>query len=158
MPAANNQAILYQSLGLVDASDVGKTFLLSADMGARAFPNRTYRGDLTVRFGTGAAAATPLGTPGVINVNANPGLLPLPPAVELTPATASFSPTAAHIGTEVFAAVHLLNFTPYGGDENQYVVDNVRLSVVPEPTMVVLGLTALIASACMTRRSRKRLF
>jgi hypothetical protein len=135
---AKNVATLFQSLGTVDASDVGKTFFLSADMGARAFPNRSYTGDMTVRFAVGANAATAVGTPGVINVVTNPGLVALPAAFPLTTATASFSPSAGDIGTQVFAAIHLQNITAWGGDQNQYMVDNVSLSVVPEPAGIAL--------------------
>lgn len=151
---ANNEAILYQSLGLVDASDIGKTFLLSADMGARGFANRTYTGDMTVRFGKGASASTPVGTPGVVNVVANPGLLAVPPAFGLLPATGSFTPAVADIGTEIFAAVHLLNFSPYGGNENQYVVDNVSLAVVPEPSTLLMVLAALCGGLFRLRQTR----
>lgn len=153
---ANNEAILYQSLGLVDASDIGKTFRLSADLGARGFANRTYTGDMTVRFGTGASAATPIGTPGVVNVVANPGLLAVPPAFGLLPATGTFTPTVADIGTEIYAAVHLLNFSPYGGNENQYVVDNVALTVVPEPASLFLVVASVCGALCHAARTRSR--
>ena len=111
---------------------------------------------MTVRFGIGANAATAIGTPGVIRVLTNPTSTtdPLPEAFPLTTRTASFTPTAGDIGTEVFASVHLLNFTPWGGDQNQYVVDNVRLSIVPEPSMSFLAFTAYLAIGAMRRTGR----
>src|SRR5690606_31726165 len=69
---AGHEATIYQSLGVVDASDVGSRFVLNADLGARGFAGRSYSGTMTLGFATGTFDF--LGTPGVLDVVENPGL------------------------------------------------------------------------------------
>lgn len=134
-----NRAGIYQSLGRVALADLGKTYTLSADLGARIIDgagNYSFGGDLTVSFrkgvngGIAGDRGTLLGTPGVHSVIADDAALPLLASVAFTTTSATFTPAIEDVGSEVFVVIDLQNTSasaPASDGEKQYLADNVTL-------------------------------
>ncbi|WP_341404711.1 glycoside hydrolase family 32 protein [Luteolibacter soli] len=144
--AANeNRAGLFQSLGRVALADIGKTFTLGADLGARITDgagNYSHTGELTVSFRKGLTSGVPgdggtlLGTAGTRTVTANDAVLPSLASVVPVRYTAAFTPGIEDVGTEVFAVIDLKNVSSSASatnGEKQYIADNVTLSAVVPP-------------------------
>lgn len=145
-------AVFFRSLGTIDAADVGKEFSLSADLGARSFANHAYNATMSVSLRSGTAAnnlGTLLGSAGVLDVatvqSANTPF-------GLFTRTAAFTPAASDIGTEVFAVLDVVGLTTFLTDQNQHVADNVTL--VPEPSAIVLAGTAMLLGIVVSRRRK----
>lgn len=131
---------LFQSLGRVALADLGKTYRLGADLGARitnGSGNYSHTGELTISFrkgptgGVAGDAGTLLGTPGVRVVTADDAALPSLADVTPAAATAVFTPALEDVGTEVFAVIDLKNLSASANatdGEKQYLADNVTLS------------------------------
>lgn len=144
---SEDNAGIFQSLGHVGSGDVGKTFTLGADLGARILDgagNYVYSGDLTVSFRKAVTAGIPgskgtlLGAAGVRNVTADDADLPALANVVPVRKTATFTPTLADLGTEVFAVIDLHNVSSSASataGEKLYLADRVTLeaAVVPFP-------------------------
>jgi len=123
------RAWLFQYLGTVAHGDEGKTFRLSADFGGRAAAGKRSKARLTVAFRSGTTPrldpGTVLGSAGSVDLTS--GTEP----IELTTSTATWTPTAADIGTEVFAVLSLDVLANIDGSHSakQYMADNVTLDV-----------------------------
>lgn len=159
--ATSQDAWLFQSLGTVDASDVGKTLTLGADFGGRVFTDRSGTVDMTVAFRSGTTTG---GTLGSILGTSDTQLLDsdqtnYPTLVPFATQTASFTPTAGDIGTVVFAVLDMDPQSMSGAaGQRQFVVDTVTLSAaaaIPEPSAIVLALFGLVGLG-LTRRRRNR--
>ncbi len=136
-----NRGGLYQSLGRIALADVGKTFTLGADLGARITDgpgNYSHTGDLTVSFRKGLTSGMPgdkgtlIGTPGIRTLTADDTQLPSLASVALSRRTATFTATLEEVGTEVFAVIDLQNTaaSPSATDGGkQYLADNLTLEV-----------------------------
>ena len=143
--STENRAGLFQSLGHVALNDVGKTYTLGADLGARITDgagNYAYSGDLSVSFRKGVTGGVPgdkgtlLGAAGLRSVTADDALLPSLASVALVRKTATFTPTLADVGSEVFAVIDLLNASASAtatDGEKPYLADNVTLTFAPPP-------------------------
>jgi len=139
--AGSGPDVLFQSLGTVDAGDVGKTFTLTADLGGKirgvAGDNRAYGGDMTVSFRsgvtTGGNPGTILGSVGVRNVFFDTEILPDISGIELVTKSATFTPDAGDIGTEVFAVIDVITTFSGWSTQKQYIVDEVTLSSAAGP-------------------------
>ncbi len=150
--AAENRAGIFQSLGHVALTDIGKTFTLGADLGARITDgpgNYAHTGELTVSFRKGVTGGIPgdggtlLGTAGSRVITADDADLPSLAGVIPTRATAVFTPALEDVGTEVFAVIDLKNLsaTPDAADgEKHYLADNATLEA--EEPAVPAGLLA----------------
>lgn len=138
--ANENRAGIYQSLGRVALADLGKTFTLGADLGARITDgpgNYSHSGEMTVSFRKGLTSGVPgdggtlLGTAGTRLVTADDAALPSLAAVVPVRTSAVFTPALEDVGTEVFAVLGLENLTASpsaANGEKQYLADNVTLS------------------------------
>ncbi|MCW1887640.1 glycoside hydrolase family 32 protein [Luteolibacter flavescens] len=143
--AGENRAGIYQSLGHVALADIGKTFTLGADLGARITDgpgNYAHTGELTVSFRKGVTSGVPgdagtlLGTAGTRTVTADDVALPSLAGVAPVRSTAVFTPGIEDVGTEVFAVIDLKNIsasTSAMDGEKHYIADNVTLSAVAPP-------------------------
>jgi len=145
-----DEAWMFQSLGSVGAADVGKTFIMTADFAFRQGGTRWTDSDMTVAFMSGitdtGTYGTVLGTAGVRNfVTDINGTVPIP----FESRTATFTPLAEDVGTEVFAVLAIQQYDAGGSTgARQGIVDNVTL--VPEPS--ALALIALAGLGMMRRR------
>ncbi len=140
-----NRAGMFQSLGHVALSDLGKTFTLGADLGARIIDgtgNYAYSGDLTVSFRKGVTGGVPgdkgtlLGSPGVRTVTADDAALPSLATVLPARRTATFTPGLADVGSEIFAVIDLVNTsssTSATNGEKHYIADNVTIEADVPP-------------------------
>lgn len=157
--ASANTSTVMQPLGTIGVSDVGQTLTLSA--GAVAwdwYPTiHPFSGTITLSFRTGCAPDSSfnygslLGTAGsvvtgvtVVGDGAQNGIGD--DGIVLLPMTASYTPVAGDVGTQIFAVINLGNGIWGSGGENRFVVDNVTLTAtaVPEPSvMALLGLGLL---------------
>ncbi|QJE98243.1 glycoside hydrolase family 32 protein [Luteolibacter luteus] len=143
--ATEKSAGIYQSLGRVALADLGKTYTLSADLGARILDgagNYSYSGDLTVAFrkgvngGTGGERGTLLGMAGVRSITADDVALPSLASVSPVTTTATFTPGIEDVGTEVFVVIDLRNTGSSASatdGEKEYLADNVRLNAAAVP-------------------------
>jgi fructan beta-fructosidase len=137
--ATENSAGIYQSLGHVALADIGKTFTLGADLGARIIDgagNYAFSGEMTVSFRKGVTGGiqgsrgTLLGLAGSRGVAADDAGLPSLASVELVRRSATFTPRMEDVGVEVFAVVDILNLSSSSSaaaGEKQYFVDRVTL-------------------------------
>jgi hypothetical protein len=142
---SENRAGLYQSLGHVALADIGKTFTLGADLGARITDgesNYSHSGELRVSFQKGVTSGVPgdggtlLGTPGMRTITADDAALPSLASVMPARHTAVFTPDIEDVGTEVFAVIDLKNLSASvsaANGEKHYLADNVTLSAVTLP-------------------------
>ncbi|MEO5916251.1 MAG: glycoside hydrolase family 32 protein [Luteolibacter sp.] len=167
--ATENRAGLFQSLGHVASADLGKTFTLGADLGARIMDgpgNYAYTGDLTVSFRKGVTAGVPgdkgtlLGSAGTKTVNADDAALPSLANVTPVRATAVFTPVLADVGTEIFAVIDLQNTsgsTTATDGEKQYLADNVTLEadfpIIPAGPMAYEGFDYAAGSANLSGKN-----
>lgn len=138
--ATENRAGIYQSLGRVALADLGKTFTLGADLGARITDgpgNYSHTGEMTVSFRKGLTGGTPgdggtlLGKAGTRTITADDAALPSLAAVVPVRTTAVFTPALEDVGTEVFAVIALKNLTASPSalnGEKHYLADNITLS------------------------------
>ena len=138
--STENRAGLFQSLGHVALNDLGKTYTLGADLGARITDgagNYAYSGDLTVSFRKGVTGGVPgdkgtlLGLDGVRTVTADDAALPSLASVTPVRTTATYTPALADVGSEVFAVIDLLNTSASAtasDGEKQYLADHVTLT------------------------------
>ncbi len=136
---SENNAGLFQSLGHVALSDLGRTFTLGADLGARiiaASGNYAYSGELSVAFRKGVTAGIPgdkgtlLGSAGLRDVTADSADLPSLARVIPVRRTAIFTPGLADVGSEVFAVIdlrQLASSVAATDGEKQYIADNVTI-------------------------------
>lgn len=159
-----NTSTVMQSLGLVNSSDVAKTFTLSAGAAAWDWHNdvKPFSGTVTLSFREGAAPdgafsyGTLLGTEG----SAFTEITGAGNAVQdgtgddggLIPLTATYIPDALDVGKEVFAVINLGGVIRAPVGESRFVVDNATLSVVPEPSTFVLLLVGLMGLVSVARR------
>ncbi|WP_367873528.1 glycoside hydrolase family 32 protein [Luteolibacter sp. Populi] len=132
---------LFQSLGRVALSDLGKTFTLAADLGGRITDgtgNYAHSGELSVSFRKGVTSGIPgdkgtvVGAPGTRIISADDAALPSLAGVLPTRVTAVFTPALEDVGTEVFAVLDLQNLsasTSATDGEKQYFADNLSLQV-----------------------------
>ena len=142
---SENRAGLFQSLGHVSLADIGKTFALGADFGARITDGAgsySHTGELTVSFRKGITSGVPgdggtlLGTAGSRTITADDAALPSLATVTPTRHTAVFTAGIEDVGTEVFAVIDLKNLSASAGavnGEKHYFADNVTLSAVAPP-------------------------
>ncbi|MCW1915442.1 glycoside hydrolase family 32 protein [Luteolibacter sp. GHJ8] len=145
--STENRAGIYQSLGRVALSDLGKTYTLTADLGARindGTGNYSHSGDLTLAFrkgvngGIGGERGTLLGSAGVRSITADDAALPSLASVAFAGTTATFTPAMEDVGTEVFVVIDLGNTAASASATNglkEYLVDNVwvQSEAVPLP-------------------------
>ncbi|MCF7675663.1 MAG: hypothetical protein K9N23_00150 [Akkermansiaceae bacterium] len=143
--STENNAGVFQSIGRVAMTDLGKTYTLGADLGARIIDgpgNQTYTGELTLSFRKGASGGVPgdkgtlLGMPGTRVVTADDADLPSLSNVNPVRAFAVFTPGLEDVGTEVFAVIDLHNLSvsaAIGDDEKHYLADNVTLKADVPP-------------------------
>lgn len=149
--ATENRAGIYQSLGRVALSDLGKTFTLGADLGARITDgpgNHAHSGEMTVSFRKGLTSGVPgdggvlLGAAGTRIITADDAELPSLASVTPVRTTAVFTPALEDVGSEVFAVIDLKNLTSSPdalNDEKHYIADNVTLSAgTPSPPVGLL--------------------
>jgi fructan beta-fructosidase len=142
---SENRAGLYQSLGHVALADIGKTFTLGADLGARITDGGggySHAGELMVSFRKGVTSGVPgdggtlLGTSGTRTITADDAALPSLASVTPTRHTAVFIPGIEDVGIEVFAVIDLKNLSASASatdGEKHYLADNVTLSAVSPP-------------------------
>jgi len=91
-------AWLFQSLGTVAASDVGKTYTLGADFGARANGGTHLSTvNMTVAFRSGTTTGGTLGS--VLGMADTQTLSSQATALQMATQTATFTPAAGDIGT-----------------------------------------------------------
>ena len=140
-----NNGGLFQSLGHVALADLGKTYTLGADLGARIIDgsgNYAYSGDLTVSFRKGVTGGIPgdkgtmLGSAGVRTVTSDDFTLPSLAAVNLVRKAAAFTPVLADVGSEIFAMIDLHNVSssaPATDGEKHYLADNMTLEADVPP-------------------------
>jgi hypothetical protein len=145
-------AALSQSLGTVGAADVGKEFQLSADFGARGFDTHQWQSTMSVRFTDDLTNFTALGTAGVFNVATSLANTPVGMETRL----ASFTPGAGDVGKTIYALLHVESQTPFTVDQQQHMVDNIGISIVPEPSALVLIFVGALAGACLWLRGKRR--
>jgi len=159
--AVDQDAWLFQSLGTVHASDVGKTFTLTADFGARANGGtKLSTVDMTVAFRSGTTTGGTLGS--VLGTADTQALSSQATALPFATQTATFTPTAADIGTEVLAVLDMDPQSMSGpAGQRQWVADSLTLSVVAEPsaipepaTMCALGLAVAGLGGYVRKRRR----
>ena len=143
--SGTNTATVMQSLGTVAASDVGKTFRLSAgavawDWYATVHP---FSGTVTVSFRKGCTPdngntasfnyGTLLGTAGSVTTGVSSAGDGFQNGIGddggLISVAANYSPTVADVGTQVFAVINLGNVALAPAGESRFVVDNAALSV-----------------------------
>jgi hypothetical protein len=144
-------AALSQSLGTVGAADVGKEFQLRADLGARGFETHQWQSTMSVRFTNDLTNFTALGTAGVFNV-ATP-LANTPVGMETR--MASYTPGAGDVGKTIYALLHVESQTPFTVDQQQHMVDNVGITVVPEPSALLSVFLGLTCFACWWLRGKR---
>jgi hypothetical protein len=126
-----DDAWIFQSLGTVEAGDVGTTFAFHADVGAREqFKDRSHTGNVTAAFRTGTTTDGTLGN--VLGTSTTEFIQSIKGegAVELHTITATFTPTPEDIGTPVFAVVDLHGLTITTPGRSQYIVDNTSVSTI----------------------------
>ena len=146
---------MYQSLGTVDASDVGYKYTLSAGFASNVNTSTTGTGNLFVGFLTGTQAAdnkgTVLASNDVAITSATSG------RQSLTYITTTYTPTGADIGNSVNLGLWVNNTGMSGTGEVHYIADNVTLSRVatPEPGTCVLLVTGLLGLLCYAWRKRR---
>jgi fructan beta-fructosidase len=145
--SVEKRAGIYQSLGRLALSDLGNTYTLAADLGARitdGVGNYSHGGEFTVAFrkgvngGIGGERGTLLGTAGVRSVTADDAMLPSLASVAPVTTVATFTPAIEDVGTEVFAVIDLVNTSasPSATDGvKEYLADNVtiRSEALPLP-------------------------
>ena len=161
-------AYMFQSLGTVDASDVGKTFTLSAGVAAWDWLDRVTGDDgepygdgdpshsarFTIAFRSGVKGGDLLGvsdstTVGIVNGNGVQGDVE-GETTGLMSISATFTPANEDIGKEVFAVI-LADQNDYAASgQNRYVVDNVVLT--PEPSSLALAALGVVLLAFFRRR------
>lgn len=134
------RAGIFQSLGRVALADVGKTFTLGANLGARITDgagNYSHTGDLSVSFRKGVSGGVPgdkgilLGTAGTRTLTADDAALPSLASVTPERRTATFSPVLADVGSEVFAVIDVVNTASSATTTDgvkEYIADEVTLS------------------------------
>jgi len=134
-----NRAGIFQSIGRVALADLGKTYTLGADLGARIIDgagNYSFSGDLTVSFrkgvngGIAGDRGTLMGTAGLRSITADDSALPSLANVTPVGKTATFTPGIADVGTEVFAVIDLANTASSASaadGEKEYLADNVTI-------------------------------
>jgi len=163
-----NQSTVMQSLGHVAASDVGKAFEFSA--GAAAWDwfdgNTNYSGEITLSFREGASPddgsfanfdyGALLGTAdsAIFSVVNGDGIQD----DDLLTLIATYTPELGDIGKEVFVAINLETLVRDNSAENRYVVDNATLrmlSIIPEPSTLLIWTLGLFGLAWYGRRRRK---
>ena len=139
--STENEAGVIQSLGFVALRDVGKSYALSAELGARIIDgpgNYIYSGEMSVAFRKGVTTGisgnggTLLGSPGVRMITADDSELPSLSSVEFVRESAAFTPGLEDVGTEVFAVIKvkgISNSASADGGEKEYLVDDVVISV-----------------------------
>lgn len=160
-----DESWMFQSLGTIDAGDVGVPYALSADFAARDFYSGEAEGtygadvDMTIAFRSGTTSGgvlgAALGTVGTRNIVTDNAAAELGSIVDFTSHTATFTPSAGDIGTEVFAVLSIQANSFLGGNgERQFTADNVTLSVVPEPSSLVL-LAGIAVGGGLAMRRRK---
>jgi len=158
----SQDAWLFQSLGTVHASDVGKTFTLTADFGARANGGtKLSTANMTVAFRSGTTTGGTLGS--VLGTADTQSLSSQATALQMATQTALFTPAAGDIGTEVFAVLHMDPQSMSGpGGQRQWVADSLTLSsvavetqVVPEPGSLMLWSLGLVGILLFRRCRRK---
>lgn len=142
---SENRAGIYQSLGRVALADLGKSYTLGADLGARIIDGAgsySFTGDLTVSFrkgvngGIAGERGTLLGVAGVRSVTADDAALPSLASVVPVATTATFTPGIEDVGTEVFVVIDLQNTSASASatdGEKQYLADNVTLRAEAVP-------------------------
>ena len=150
----SQDAWLFQSLGVVDASDVGWTYTLGADFGARANAGtKPSTVNMTVGFRSGTTTGGTLGS--VLGTADTQTLSSQATALPFAAQTATFTPTAGDIGTEVFVVLDMDPQSMSGpAGQRQWVADSVTLTVVPEPA--TMSLLALGGLGVLLKRRRRR--
>ncbi len=143
--ATENRAGIFQSLGRVALADVGKTYTLGANLGARITDgagNYSYTGDLSVSFRKGVSGGVPgdkgilLGTAGTRTITADDAALPSLASVAPERRTATFSPVLADVGSEVFAVIDVASTAASATATDglkEYLVDEVTLNLEQPP-------------------------
>ena len=114
-------AWLFQSLGAVAASDVGKTFTLTADFGARANGGKLSTVNMTLAFRSGLSSVLGMADTQTLSSQAT--------AMPFATQTATFTPAAGDIGTEVFVVLDMDPQSMSGpAGQRQWMADSVTLS------------------------------
>ncbi|WP_193212590.1 glycoside hydrolase family 32 protein [Luteolibacter marinus] len=142
--SGEDRAGLFQSLGHVALDDLGKTFTLGADLGARVIAGASYSGEVSVSFRKGLTGGvrgdrgTLLGTAGSRIVSASGDDLPSLSNVAPQRVTATFTPSIEDVGSEVFAVIHLQLLSADAvdpGSEQHFLADQLTLEsdLVPLP-------------------------
>lgn len=128
---------IFQSLGTIDSSDVGKVYELTGGAAAHDWlANRDYNGNVVASFRTGTTTTsygTRLGKVSTVYGTVFSGSNGLQDGVGdqgnfLQPFSATFAPATGDIGTEVFAAFHLYGKRDVAG-QCRYALDNLALNV-----------------------------
>ena len=140
----------FQSIGVLDAGDVGRSLTFDINAGARGMMAPTV---ITIAFRTGTEAGvggvapplgTVLGTAGtlLLDSSASPDPLEMAPVPQAT-----YTVDAADIGKEIFAVIssELVGPTePNSGGQIQFLLDDAVLDI-PEPTALLLALCAALS-------------
>ncbi len=146
---------IFQSLGTIEASDVGLTYTLSASAGAQQFG---YTGvnvaDIVLAFATGVSDSS-LGTE--LASSANRITISDTQPIQLSAFSVDYTPSSGDIDKEVYALVWIdpVTSTGYTDKTRSCLVDEVSIGVVPEPGTLALLATGLIGLLCYAWRKRK---
>jgi hypothetical protein len=146
----------YQSLGIVTAEDVGKTFKASIDTSVRAGMG-IAEAQVRISFRSGVTS----GRNGSFGLLESMGLYSATRIVDgddpFQAVTDFFRPDASDLGKEIFLVFSAQDWGGTPDANGQYQFDNVTLSVVPEPAAWMLAAIGLAAVLAAGRRRRLRI-
>lgn len=139
----------YQSLGEVGAADVGKSYSLSADFTYRSY-TYSWGATMAVAFSDDPLSFSTLGTPGLLAIDT------LNTTAPIETLTATYTPGPDDVGQSIFAFVYIQTAAGASSFQEQYIVDDIGISVVPEPSSYILVACGMSAVMLLKGRRRKQ--